>query len=84
MLELEDAHRLIQESEQPKRNPAAGADFGVVHREVAVRKFCLFHGNDRFVYMAKSDFIIQTIRILKILWLQPKLVHLHYARLFWV
>ncbi len=30
-------HCLIQESEHPKRNPAAGADLGVVNCEVTVR-----------------------------------------------
>ena len=30
-------HLLIQESEEPERNPAAGADLGVIDREVTVR-----------------------------------------------
>ncbi len=30
-------HRLIQETEQPKRNPATGADLGIVNCKVAVR-----------------------------------------------
>ena len=30
-------HRLIQETEQPKRNPATGADLGIVNCEVTVR-----------------------------------------------
>lgn len=29
-------HRLIQETEQPKRNPATGADLGIVNCEVTV------------------------------------------------
>ena len=38
-------HRLIQETEQPERNPAAGADLGVVDREVTVRNIGnLFEG----------------------------------------
>lgn len=30
-------HRLIQEPEQPKRNPATEADLGIVNCEVTVR-----------------------------------------------
>ena len=42
--------RLIKETEQPKWNPAAGADFGVVHCQVAVREIGdLFKGLSRLM-----------------------------------
>lgn len=43
-------HRLIQETEQPKRNPTTGADLGIVNCEVTVRDIRQSGGNHKSIH----------------------------------
>ena len=58
-------HRLIQETEQPKRNPETGADLGIVNCKVAVRDIRnLFEGLSLAAHLKEVPVVDEKVSLL--------------------